>query len=115
MAVLEAYGGACAVTTEHSLPALEASHIQPYSHGGKHEVRNGLPLRRDLHSLFDLGFVTVRPNLTFAVSAQLRDKYANGRTYYALEGKKIQVPRDPSCRPSPDLLAWHSEELFRAG
>src|SRR6185312_5939304 len=58
LAVIEAYSGACAVTGEHSLPALEAAHIKPWAQGGMHEVRNGLPLRRDLHRLFDLGYVS---------------------------------------------------------
>jgi putative restriction endonuclease len=115
LAVLDAYGGACAVTTEHSLPVLEAAHIKPWSLGGAHEVSNGLPLRRDLHRLFDLGFVTVRPDHRFAVSPQLRDAYANGRTYYALEGRTISIPQDPGHRPNSEFLSWHHEEVFRAG
>jgi hypothetical protein len=41
----------CAVTKEHSIPALEAAHIKPYSLGGFHEVNNGLFLRADIHKL----------------------------------------------------------------
>ncbi len=113
LAVLDAYDGACAVTTEHSLPALEAAHIRPFSDGGEHVVRNGLPLRRDLHRLFDLGYVTVRPDRRFAVSEQLRSDWANGRTYYALEGTEIADPRDPADRPSHELLEWHGDVVFR--
>ena len=43
----------CAVTGEKTLPVLDAAHILPYSKGGSHDVRNGLLLRRDIHSLFD--------------------------------------------------------------
>lgn len=114
IAVLDAYGRACAVTTEHSLPVLEAAHIRPWSEGGGHEVRNGLPLRRDLHRLFDLGFVTVRPNLRVAVSPELRDVYENGRTYYALEGQRIVSPVNEADRPSSEFLEWHSDAVFRA-
>lgn len=114
LAVFDAYANACAVTTEHSMPALEAGHIKPWSAGGLHEVNNGIPLRRDLHRLFDLGFMTIRPDYTVAVSPQLRDKYANGRTYYALAGETIHVPADPAARPAREFLEWHSEELFRA-
>src|SRR5690606_22373793 len=42
VAVMDAYSRACAVTQEHSLPALEASHIQPYAQQGPHDVRNGV-------------------------------------------------------------------------
>ena len=72
LAVLDAYGQQCAVTHEHSLPVLEAAHIRPWHVGGEHEIPNGMPLRRDLHRLFDLGYVTIRPDLRFAVSRRLR-------------------------------------------
>jgi putative restriction endonuclease len=113
LAVIEAYGGACAVTTEHSLPAIEAAHIKPWTDGGLHEVSNGLPLRRDIHRLFDLGFVSVRPDLTFAVSGALRDAYANGHTYYAMEGRRLLTPQHPGSAPSRELLEWHNETVFR--
>lgn len=114
LAVLDAYGHACAVTNEHSLPVLEAAHIRPWKDGGRHELTNGLPLRRDIHRLFDLGFVTVRPDLRFAVSPALRDAYANGRTYYALQGREIARPLVPDARPSRELLEWHNDVVFRA-
>jgi putative restriction endonuclease len=114
LAVLDAYGQKCAVTTEHSLPVVDAAHIRPWAAGGPHEVPNGIPLRRDLHRLFDLGYVTVRPDLTFIVSRRLRDEYANGRVYYELDGRRIQVPSATPARPDPDLLAWHEAEVFRA-
>jgi HNH endonuclease len=113
LAVLEAYGGACAVTTEHSLPVLDAAHIKPWRQGGGHEIPNGLPLRRDIHRLFDLGFVTVRPDLKFAVSPELRHAYANGRTYYDLNGRRITVPADPAIRPAAEALGWHGDVVFR--
>jgi putative restriction endonuclease len=114
LAVLEAYGRQCAVTTEHSLPVLEAAHIRPWAAGGTHTLPNGLPLRRDLHRLFDLGYVTVRPDLRFAVSRRLRDEFANGRAYYELDGRPIQLPSTPAARPDAELLAWHEAEVFRA-
>ena len=113
IAVLDAYGGACAVTTEHSLPVLEAAHIRPWGQGGGHVVTNGIPLRRDIHRLFDLGYVTVRPDNRLAVSGALREQYENGRAYYALEGREILLPRDPGDRPSAELLDWHASTVFR--
>jgi putative restriction endonuclease len=114
LAVLDAYGQQCAVTTERSLPVLEAGHIRPWAAGGRHEVPNGIPLRRDLHRLFDLGYVTIRPDLRFAVSRELRDEYANGRVYYQLDGRSIQLPADPAARPDATLLAWHEATVYRA-
>jgi putative restriction endonuclease len=115
LAVVDAYGGGCAITGEHSLPALEAAHIRPYSVGGTHELPNGLPLRRDLHRLFDLGYVSVQPDGKFLVSPRLREEFANGHTYYALEGQRLRQPDKPDAAPDKGLLAWHSEVVFQAG
>jgi len=114
LAVVDAYGGQCAVTTEHSLPVIEAAHIRPWAEGGTHEIPNGLPLRRDLHRLFDLGYVTIRPDLRLAVSPRLRDDYANGRVYYEYDSRRIQVPSEPAARPNLEHLAWHEAEVFQA-
>jgi putative restriction endonuclease len=111
---MDAYGGGCAITGEHSLPALEAAHIRPYSVGGTHELPNGLPLRRDLHRLFDLGYVSVQPDGKFLVSPRLREEFANGHTYYALEGQRLRQPDKPDAAPNRELLAWHSEVVFQA-
>ncbi len=118
-AVADAYGRMCAVTTEHSLPALEAAHIRRYADGGEHEIRNGLFLRADIHRLFDLGFVAVTPEYQFVVSDRLRTDYANGRVYYELQERiqkagRIHLPADPAFRPDPELLAWHMKERFVA-
>jgi putative restriction endonuclease len=115
LAVLDAYGGACAITGEHALPALEAAHIKPWAAGGQHEMPNGLPLRRDLHRLFDLGYVSARPDGRFLVSPRLRAEFDNGRTYYALEGRQLLAPPDAGAAPDPELLEWHSQAVFRAG
>jgi putative restriction endonuclease len=88
IAVTNSYGNACAVTNEHSLPVLDVAHIIPYAQGGSHETSNGLLLRTDIHRLFDMGYVTVTPDLHFEVSHLLKDQYENGRIYYADHGRK---------------------------
>jgi putative restriction endonuclease len=112
IAVMDAYGRACAVTSEHSLPVLEAAHIRPYAEEGGHEVTNGLLLRSDIHRLFDRGYVTVTPDYRFRVSERLRDDYANGKTYYALHDRRIVTPLNPAFIPAPDARAWHGEQRF---
>ncbi|GAB4108110.1 MAG: hypothetical protein Kow001_03530 [Acidobacteriota bacterium] len=110
--VIEAYQRACAVSREHSLPALEAAHIRPFAEGGEHRVSNGLLLRSDIHRLFDQGYVTVTPDYRFLVSDRLRQDFANGRSYEPFKGTRIAVPRDPRDRPDPQLLGWHNSERF---
>jgi HNH endonuclease len=113
LAVRDAYEGACAVTQEHSWPVLEAAHIRPYARGGEHRVDNGILLRRDLHRLFDRGYVTVTPEYAFKVGDRLRDEFKNGRSYYAVNGARIAVPRVASLSPDRELLAWHGREVFK--
>ena len=112
VAVTEAYGRACAVTKEHSLPALEAAHIKPFAEEGPHAVSNGLLLRSDLHRLFDRGYVTVTPEYKLEVSKQLKDHFQNGRSYYPLHGTEVSVPRSLSQRPDGEFLLWHNEHKF---
>jgi len=114
LAVTRAYDSACAVTMEHSLPALEAAHIRPYGDGGEHDVRNGLLLRSDLHRLFDRGYVTVTPDHRVQVSPRLREHFSNGKSYYPLHGQEIVVPKKTIVQPDPQLLQWHNEHVFRA-
>lgn len=112
IAVTGAYGGACAVSREHSLPVLEAAHIRPYGAEGAHSVPNGLLLRADIHRLFDAGYVTVTPERRFVVSRRLADEWENGKAYYAMEGRDIAVPARIVDRPDPELLRWHNENVF---
>lgn len=113
LAVRDAYEGACAVTHEHSVPVLEAAHIKPYSRGGEHRVSNGILLRRDLHRLYDRGYVTVTPDYVFQVGDRLRDEFQNGRSYYELDDSKIHLPEELSSRPSKELLDWHRTDIFK--
>jgi putative restriction endonuclease len=101
------------VTSEHSLPALEAAHIRPFGEGGAHEVSNGLLLRSDIHRLSDKGYVGVTPDHHFVVSKRLKDDYSNGRSYYPLHGQAIRVPERAEERPDASWLEWHLSKTFR--
>lgn len=111
--VTDIYSCRCAVTQERTLPALEAAHIRPYREGGEHEAWNGLLLRRDIHSLFDAGYVTVTPGFDFEVSRRIREEFDNGTHYYALHGHRIVVPDSVSQRPNSAALRWHNEHCYK--
>jgi putative restriction endonuclease len=112
VSVTDAYGRACAVTTEHSLPVLEAVHIRSYSKEGPHEVRNGILLRADLHRLFDKGYLTVTPDHRLEVSSRLKADYSNGRTYYPLHGNLLRTPDREVDRPAVEFLRWHNDHVY---
>ncbi|MCZ7657709.1 MAG: HNH endonuclease [Xanthobacteraceae bacterium] len=113
ISVTDAYGRACAVSGGRVLPALDAAHIKPYSIGGGHEVSNGILMRRDIHSVFDAGYVTVDEEYRFVVSKRVQTDFNNGNEYRRLHGQQIQLPASPANRPSRDALRWHNAEKFR--
>lgn len=112
--VTEAYHRRCAITGEKTLPVLEAAHIKPYSQNGPHEIKNGLLLRSDLHTLFDDGYVTISPQLIIEVSKRLHEDYGNGKDYYKYHGKKLQiVPTSTTELPSKEYIMWHNEHCYK--
>ncbi len=110
--VTDNYHRRCAVTRERTLPALEAAHIRPFAEGGEHEAPNGVLLRRDLHSLFDAGYVTITPDLHFEVSRRIKEEFENGGQYYELHGREIALPDDRRSRPDRAALEWHNNNLY---
>jgi len=113
--VTEAYNRRCAVTGERTLPVLQAAHIMPYSMNGPNDVQNGLCLRADLHLLFDQGLVTVTSEHRVEVSPAIKERYENGRDYYAYHGTELAVlPSRQEHLPRSDFLEWHNTEVFVA-
>jgi putative restriction endonuclease len=111
--VTDAYERRCAITNERTLPALDVAHIKPYSENGQHLVSNGILLRRDVHALFDKGYLTITPAMDIEVSHKIKEEYENGRDYYRYHGSKMRVPVVLSNRPSRDFLVWHNTNVYR--
>jgi putative restriction endonuclease len=103
----------CAVTGERTRPVLDAAHIKPFSLVKEHALSNGLLLRKDIHKLFDDGYVTVTPDRRFLVSKAIRDEFENGRDYYALHGMTIRETLSSEARPAEEYLEWHARERFK--
>jgi len=113
VAVTDAYRRSCAITEEHSLPAIEAAHIKPYGESGPHAVHTGLLLRSDVHRLFDSSYITVTPDYSIEVSGRLREEFENGRYYYPFHGKNLHhLPENPGDHPSKELIIWHNEKIY---
>ncbi len=112
VAVTDAYKRQCAVSGGRVLPALDAAHIRSYSDGGEHEVSNGLLLRRDIHSVFDAGYVTFDDDLRMVVSDRVRTDFNNGNEYRRLHGQQLVVPDAMNARPDLEQLRWHQQNKF---
>jgi len=112
IAVTEAYGRQCAVTNGKVLPALDAAHIKPYAEGGMHTKSNGILLRKDIHSVFDAGYVTIKDDFTFSVSKRVKEVFNNGEEYLRLQGSAIRLPERKADWPDIDLLRWHNNNRY---
>jgi putative restriction endonuclease len=101
--LIEAYHGQCAISGCDAVEALEASHIIPYMGPDTNHPTNGLLLRGDLHTLFDLGLMAVNSEtMTVIVSPVLM-----GTIYGEFNGQEIRLPDAIDRRPSRDALAEH--------
>ena len=111
--LLDVYEGQCAITGEHTQPVLDAAHVQQYLGPASNHVQNGLLLTKELHALFDLGYVTVTPAHVVRVSGRLAKDWNNGRRYKLFDGQPLQfVPRQEAMRPSRQALEWHADVRF---
>lgn len=94
--VLDAYGRRCAITGCSLEWVLQAAHISPWNGKKSNHVSNGLPLRADIHTLFDLGMIRIDPDSrTVSVSSSLE-----GSEYAQFAGTVIAEPEKPAHRPS---------------
>jgi putative restriction endonuclease len=102
--LIVAYEGICAASGCDAHDALEAAHLAPYSVSANNNTSNGLLLRADLHSLFDLGLLAVHPDeLTLLLSPKL------SQTIYAdLRGRNIRLPKNSADHPNVESLRNHA-------
>ncbi|AWH52070.1 HNH endonuclease [Stenotrophomonas sp. ESTM1D_MKCIP4_1] len=104
--LLKAYGGHCAMSGCDVVDALEAAHIHPYLGQASNAVSNGLLLRADIHTLFDLYLVAVDPDSRrIAVAPALRQS-----TYGDLDGSALTSPISADMVASAESLAWHRSQ-----
>jgi putative restriction endonuclease len=111
LAVRDAYHGACAVTREHSLPALEAAHILPYGLGGEHSRGHGLLLRSDCTAVRPC-YVTVTPTMSSGSAGGLREDFITANSYYSLDGARSPCPTGTRGAPTGNCSNGTSERYF---
>lgn len=103
LSLLAAYDYTCAVTGCNAPDALEAAYIIPYRGKYTHHSSNGLLLRADIHTLFDLGKIAVDTrSMTLVVSDELHNT-----TYRILADRPLKYPQEDSQRPSTEALDLH--------
>jgi hypothetical protein len=104
-----AYSATCAISGSTVEPLLEAAHIVPHALETNYATSNGLLLRADIHTLFDLHLIAVDADGRVAVSRSLEwTEYAQFR------GRRlVTTSLDEAAQPAADQLKRHFD-LFMA-
>lgn len=101
--LLSAYGDKCAITGCSAPDALEAAHILGYRGNFSNKANNGLLLRADIHTLFDLRLLAVRTDdMTCMVAEKLL-----GTEYEDFIGRELRIPEVKEWRPGRSHLHFH--------
>jgi hypothetical protein len=97
------YNERCAITGSRCIEVLEAAHIVPYADGGSTGWRNGILLRSDIHTLFDLHLITIDETGKVRVSPRLTSE-----DYRQYHGMMAKLPSNPKHRPTKAALRAHA-------
>jgi len=106
--VLAAYKRVCTVTGCRIVDLLEAAHIQPHAEVPNYRVTNGLLLRADIHTLYDLNLLTIDPRYRVQLAPALK-----GSEYWDYRNMLITLPDGPSEVPNAAALTARYE-AFKA-
>jgi hypothetical protein len=107
--LLNVYDRRCAITGCDAEPALEAAHIIPYQGATTNHAVNGLLLRADIHTLFDLHLLSIRPNTHQVVIApELRST-----CYQQFADQPLSLPLCVEAAPNQDALTQHYETFLK--
>ena len=100
--LLSIYGGRCVISGCDVVEALEAAHIVPHASNGSYGSTNGLLMRADIHTLFDLHLISLCPDtLAVKVNPRLRPAYTE------FESKLLPLPATMDDHPDRSGLAQH--------
>ena len=108
--LLSAYQSRCAISNCDAIPALEAAHISPYLGTQSNVTRNGLMLRADLHTPFDLNLIAIEPaTLSVRLSQRLL-----GTSYAPIHMMPIALPVAQEDSPDRKALELRWSEFMRS-
>ena len=100
------YGDACLVTGCKVLHLLEATHIKEYRGESDNHVDNGLLLRADIHTLFDLDLLGVEPT---KLTIELHPALFGDKNYAIMAGRNLRCKG--RNRPSIEALKQRYERF----
>jgi len=78
---------------------LEAAHIIPYKGSSTNHVQNGILLRADINTLFDLDLLRIDKNYRINIDESIEDK-----EYRKFDSNYLRLPANQEFHPSKDAL-----------
>lgn len=98
--LLAAWERRCVVTGSRIVGLLEAAHITPHADGADYRTSNGLLLRADIHTLYDLGLLSIDQHMRVHLAEELQQS-----EYVQYRGRQIdRQPARSADAPSRDAL-----------
>jgi HNH endonuclease len=110
--ICRAWGNRCAISRIAVAEVLEAAHILPYLGITTNDLRNGILLKSDLHTLFDAHLISVEyvgEHLTVSTSRKLI-----GSPYGKYEGRVVKLPLELVHRPAQEIVSRRFEDFKEA-
>jgi len=125
-AIVHAYEFSCCVcglkiaSPDSLIWEVEAAHIVPHRFFGKDDIWNGIALCRFHHWCFDVGWFTLRQNLTIEINPYLvgapSDYGFMGGFDVLRQGMKenqtIRLPKRSALFPHENSISWHRQNIF---
>lgn len=108
--LIGAYSGQCAVTGSRIEELLEAAHIVPHAQGTNYRVSNGLLLRADIHTLYDLYLLSVDERYRVHLSKRLI--LSDYRNYHGAHLRSL--PTTSAQQPSAFYLKARHDRFVEA-
>jgi hypothetical protein len=105
--LMDAYDHKCAVTGTEVRAILEAAHVYPYKGTETNVLQNGILLRSDWHTLFDLGLWAIDDDYRIIIAPEIIPE-----EYRKYHQTLIRLPRIVLHRPSPKAIRWHRNNVF---
>jgi predicted restriction endonuclease len=108
--LIECYKGRCAITGCKIEGVLEAAHVKPYCISKENKPENGILLRADLHTLFDLNLIIIHPG---TLEIEVSQSLLNDNEYEQFNNIVLPSYEQGIFWPDDEYLEWrykHYEE-----
>jgi hypothetical protein len=102
-ALITYYEGRCAISGCEVTGVLEAAHVEPYCLSKNNNPRNGILLRADLHTLFDLNLIVIHP---YSKKLEIKPVLLLSEDYKKFNGITLPSYQDNIWSPDDAYLKW---------